>query len=87
MGCGSVGERHIRNIRGLQAVEIITCDLKQDELSKIKKEYGVKKTYTDLKEALSQKINVVLICTPNTSYVPIALLAKRSAETGKVVEL
>ena len=78
MGCGSIGEKHIHNIRALQAVEIVACDLKQDRLSKIKKEYGVKETYNDLDEALSQNINAVLVCTPTALHIPVASAAVKN---------
>jgi len=55
VGCGSIGERHIRNISELQVEEIIACDLKQDKLSEMKHRYGVREDHTNFEQALSKK--------------------------------
>jgi predicted dehydrogenase len=72
VGCGSIGERHIRNLMALQAVEIAACDSRRDRLIKVRQEYGVEETYTDLKQALSKNVNAVLVCTPTALHVPVA---------------
>ena len=75
VGCGSIGERHIRNLKLLSFDEIICCDLRTDLLSRMKRDYNVKGTYTDLEEALNQKIDAVLVCTPTSLHIPNALAA------------
>ena len=75
MGCGSIGEKHIRNLMTLQAVKIIVCDSNQNRLFKVRREYGIDENYTDLKQALSKDIDAVLVCTPTALHVPIASAA------------
>ena len=75
VGCGSIGERHIRNMRNLQNLEIVACDARQDRLTKVRKEYKIEETYSDLKQALNKNITAALICTPSSSHIPIALAA------------
>jgi predicted dehydrogenase len=75
VGCGSIGERHIRNLMTLQDVEILTCDSSQDRLSKIRREYGLEENYTDLKQAFKKDLNAVLVCTPTALHLPVASAA------------
>jgi predicted dehydrogenase len=72
VGCGSIGERHIRNLKGLSVGEIIACDIDKKRLSVIGKKYRVQ-TCADLPRALSQDIDAALVCTPPNTHIPIAL--------------
>lgn len=74
VGCGSIGERHIRNLIALRAGEIIACDTNLERLSAIKKSYHIK-GYTDFKTALKNDIDAVLVCTPTSLHIPVALVA------------
>jgi len=75
VGCGSIGERHIRNLTMLSVDKIIACDTNPERLALIKEKYGIQETYTELREAIDQEIDAVLICTPPSSHIPIALKA------------
>ncbi len=77
VGCGSIGKRHIRNLKSLEAGDIIAHDLQTERCYETEHEYGVK-AYKDLEEALAQKPEVVLICTPTSLHIPPALAAARS---------
>jgi predicted dehydrogenase len=76
VGCGSIGKRHIRNLKALKAGEIIAHDLQPERRHEVEREYEVK-AYSDLKEALAQKPDVALICTPTSHHIPPALSAAR----------
>ena len=76
-GCGSIGKRHIRNLKALKAGQIIAHDVKIEQCREMEREYGIK-TYSELEAALAQKPDVALICTPTSLHVPNALSAARS---------
>jgi len=76
VGCGSIGERHICNLNHISSHnEIICCDLKRELLSRIKHRYNIEKTYTCFEEALNHDVDAVLVCTPTSLHIPIALAA------------
>lgn len=77
IGCGSIGKRHIRNLKALKAGEIIAHDLKPERRREVEQEYKVK-VYSDLEEALAQKPSVAFICTPTSLHIPPALASARS---------
>ncbi len=77
VGCGSIGKRHIRNLKALRAGDIIAHDLRPERCREVEREYGVK-AYTNLEEALAQKADVALICTPTSLHIPPALSAARN---------
>lgn len=74
VGCGSVGKRHIRNLRALEAGDIIAHDAKPERCYEVEQEYGVQ-TYNNLDEALTQKPEVALVCTPTSLHISPALSA------------
>ena len=41
VGCGSIGERHIKNLKSLNAGEILAYDLDTDRLCEIKDKYKI----------------------------------------------
>ena len=77
IGCGSIGKRHIRNLKALNVRDIIAHDLRMERCREVEQEYGVK-AYDDLEEALAQKPDVALICTPTSLHIPPALSAARN---------
>ena len=76
IGCGSIGKRHIRNLKSLGYKNILAYDVKKDRLEEVK-ECNVK-TYNDLNEAFNQNIDVVLVCTPPAFHLQHALLALKN---------
>lgn len=72
IGCGSVGERHIRNLKSFFTKDIIACDVKKERLQLMEKKYDIE-TYNDIEKALNQQVSAVLICTPTSTHIPIAL--------------
>ena len=75
IGCGSIGERHLRCFQKTGRAEVVACDTNQTLLQKMQSEYGAP-TFDHLKEALaSQKIDGAVICTPAHTHIGIARTA------------
>ena len=72
IGCGSIGERHIRNLQKLSVDKILVCDTNSERLTYIEKNYRIS-AYTDLDEALQQKVDAAIICVSPNLHIPIAL--------------
>lgn len=77
VGCGSIGQRHIRNLKKL-GHNVIGCETNHSRARKVSQEHNIK-VFGSLKGALNGKYNGVIICTPTSLHVPIAIeAAKRS---------
>lgn len=90
-GLGSIGQRHLRNLRGLAGGDleiiayrvrrdtpVLTDTLRVEEETQIEEKYGVQ-SFADLDVALKQKPNVALICNPSSLHLPVA---RAAAEAG-----
>lgn len=71
IGCGSIGERHIKNLKNIKVGEILATDLDPKRLNLIKEKYGIT-VFSDMKNAFSKNPDVVFICTPPSSHIEIA---------------
>jgi len=76
IGCGSIGKRHIRNLKALKAGNVIAHDVNADQCRNVEQEFGIK-TYSSLDEALAQNPDIALICTPTSLHIPAAMAAAR----------
>lgn len=79
VGCGSIGARHIRNLKELRVGEIAACDTDESRLSAVTAELSLKEVYTDLGSALGKGYEAVLVCTPPSTHIAIA---KKALEHG-----
>jgi predicted dehydrogenase len=77
IGCGSIGQRHIRNLIALKAGDVIAHDISYERLSVVAKEYKVK-TYNSVDDALAQNPDVAFICTPTSLHIAHAISAAKS---------
>lgn len=73
-GCGSIGQRHIKNLHSLKAGEILPFDLLKDRREALSTELGLPMV-NDLKEAWDWKPNIVVIASDTNSHIPLALQA------------
>jgi predicted dehydrogenase len=78
VGCGSIGERHIRVFQQTTDWEIAAADPRSDRREFIRREYGVTETYDDLDEADLSSFAAVAVCTPTHMHVPQATSAVRA---------
>src|SRR4051812_12093784 len=85
VGCGSIGERHLRCFLKTGRVRAFACDTNAALLQKMREEYQAP-TFTSLKEALAaEKFDGIVICTPAQTHINIALTALRSG-AGLLIE-
>jgi predicted dehydrogenase len=74
VGCGSIGERHLRCFQSTGAAEVAACDANVTLLDRVAETYAVPK-FADLGDALAaRKWDALVICTPAHTHLPIALL-------------
>lgn len=75
IGCGSIGERHVRTFLATGRVSIVACDPRPAIRERMKESYGVA-TVTDWKEALRDAtLHGVVIATPAPLHIPMAIEA------------
>jgi predicted dehydrogenase len=73
IGCGSIGERHLRCFQNTGRCTVAGCDTNPALLSAMKEKYGVP-VFSTLDEALEKgRFDAVVICTPAHLHLPIAL--------------
>jgi len=74
VGLGSMGKRRIRNLQFLNQKEIFGFDLREDRCEEVSEKYKIK-TFTDIKEALEQKPEAMVISTPPNLHMKYAKIA------------
>ncbi len=85
VGCGSIGERHVRCFLKTGRAEISACDPNSALLQRIQTDYQVSGS-ANLQQALSsRKFDGVVVCTPAHTHIGIGLAALRSG-SGLLVE-
>lgn len=75
VGCGSIGERHLRVFREATRWEIAACDPRVDRLEHVQGTYGVQEVYRDLADADLRSFHAAAICTPTHLHLPCATQA------------
>jgi predicted dehydrogenase len=78
VGCGSIGHRHIRNLRALGVSDILAFDPAQERLEGVAQEHQVFACPT-LESGLAQNPDAVLVCTPPHLHT---LVAQQALEAG-----
>ncbi len=74
IGCGSIGERHIKNLKSLSTDKIIAYDINSDRLQEIKEKYSLD-VFDNIDLAFDQHADAVIVCTPPTLHIPMAMKA------------
>ncbi len=78
-GCGSIGRRHIQNLKGLLPdARILTYRVRKESLGEFETKYGLE-NFSDFSGALDQKPDAVFITNPTSLHLP---LARQAAERG-----
>jgi len=77
VGCGSIGKRHIRNLKHLGVNQVVAVDVRADRRREVLDRFGVP-AFGDIPSALAGEAIAALICTPTRFHLEHALLAARS---------
>ena len=80
VGCGAVARRaHIPIFQSLAGVQVASVvDTNGELVRKVSREYGIKKYYTDYKQALNdEEVELVSICTPSFTHAEMIIQASR----------
>ncbi len=80
IGCGSIGQRHIKNLRSLGYDDIDAVDTDSSNLETVRKNLNVRHCFPDHMSALKKSghYDAGFVLTPPVSHIPIALdLAKQ----------
>jgi predicted dehydrogenase len=78
IGCGSIGQRHIRNLISLGQRDIVGVEIVPERREFVSHEYGIE-VVTTLEKALEQSPNAALVCIGNHLHV---WTARRCGEAG-----
>ena len=85
VGCGSIGERHLRCFQRTGRAEVFACDANAALLARLAGQYQVP-TFADLGTALAaRRFDGVVVCTPAHTHLDIALTALRHG-AGLLIE-
>jgi predicted dehydrogenase len=74
VGAGSIGRRHIGNLKKLGVTQITAVDPDVERLKPVIEEFGII-PHIELEKALERKPQAVLICTPPSMHVEQCLVA------------
>lgn len=84
VGCGSIGERHLRCFQGTGRVEVAACDANAALLDRVAGRHGVA-GFRDFDAALAaRRFDGIVICTPAHTHVGIATAALRHGASALI---
>jgi predicted dehydrogenase len=78
VGCGSIGQRHIRNLRALGGVHLAAFDAVSSRLQQVAQEQEIA-ACESVEAGLAQRPEAVLVCTPPHLH---AAIAREALEAG-----
>jgi predicted dehydrogenase len=77
IGCGSIGERHLRCLQRTGRAQVFACEANAPLLQKITQQYQVT-GFPDVAAALkAEKFDGAVVCTPANTHISIALQCYR----------
>jgi len=76
VGCGSIGRRHLGNLRALGVLDLLAVDPRPDRRAAAERETGAI-AFPTLESALDRNPFGVIVATPTGSHIPVALEAAR----------
>jgi predicted dehydrogenase len=73
-GCGSIGKRHMTNLRALGAGEIIASDLRADRRREVEETLGIE-ALASLDAVWERAPDAIVVTTPTALHLPLAIEA------------
>jgi predicted dehydrogenase len=80
IGCGGVARGHLNAIKNLPARLVATVDIDESRAREYAEAHGADRFHTQLKDALTDDVDAVIICLPHHLHVEATVAA---AESGK----
>jgi predicted dehydrogenase len=74
VGCGSIGRRHLMNLRSLNAGDVAVCDVDAGGRAAAAAG-GASPVFDDLDRAMDWRPDAVLVCVPNAGHADVAIMA------------
>lgn len=74
IGCGSIGQRHVRNLVALDAGEVVAFDVREDRRRDVASRFGIE-VPDRLDEVWRRGPDAVVVAVPPHAHVPLALQA------------
>ena len=69
VGCGSIGKRHLGNLKALGVENLVAVDTRKDRLQEVTERIGSEILCSDnLSEQLKSKCDGVVVCAPRARY-------------------
>lgn len=84
-GAGSIGERHVRCYLATGRATVGVCEADAERCDAVADRYELPSRYTNLKAALQDSWDAVLIATPAHTHIPLARMAVE-AGTNLIIE-
>jgi predicted dehydrogenase len=77
VGCGSIGKRHLANLKSLGVDQLMAVDPDESRRQEVVSLFGLE-AFAGLDSALQRSPHAVLICTPNSMHLQGAMAAARA---------
>ena len=82
IGCGGIARGHLNAMKNLPARPVAMVDINEASARQYAEEYGADRYHTDIKDALTEDVDAVIVCLPHYLHVGAVVAA---AESGKHV--
>jgi len=82
IGAGAIGPAHLRGYQAAEGVEITAvCDVHKGRAEAAAAQFKAKQVFTDYRKMLAgDAVDVVSVCTPNHTHMPIAVAALQAGK-------
>ena len=78
IGTGSIGERHARCFQQTGRAEVSICEVNAELREAVQDRYGFAQAFASLAEAMAERPDAAVICTPAHLHVGMAIELARA---------